>query len=488
MAATRIHRDMCTSRVHETPRMGTQLTTLSGSVPVLILKIGRYPLSHGTLGAVRSLGRAGVPVHTICEDRFVPYAFSRYLSSRILLPTRPREDAAGTLLVDLARAAKLLGTKSILVPTDDEAAIFVAEHAMQLRGDFIVPSIDPRLPRALASKRGLSLLCRQHNVAMPATHFAKSIEDVLVFAETATFPIVIKNSEPWIRISAPAVRATTIVKSRRDLVSLARSWPSDPHVVLQEYIPEAYAQDWIFHAYFDSASRARVAFTGLKQRSWPPYAGVTASAIAWPNPNLATIASEFCRAIGYCGIVDMDWRLDLRDNRYKLVDFNPRLGANFRLFVSEAEIDVVRAQYLDLTGQAIPMSAQTFGRRFIVENLNLASCLVGAPDRTIEGMQPFGKPEFAWFAADDPLPFFAMALRFSGQVALRLLELPIGRAVRLGRRARFGAYLRNPLRPALAGERATDRSSAEVGSADETHESPEGWGRREAGEIESRHG
>lgn len=476
MTATRIHRDLLTSPVHETPRMRTQLARLGGSVPVLILKIGRYPLSHGTLGAVRSLGRAGIPVHTICEDRFVPYAFSRYLSGQILLPTISREDVAVTLLTTLARIGKILGTKSVLVPTDDEAAIFVAEHAADLRDGFILPPVDPCLPRALASKRALSLLCRQHNVAVPATHFAKSVEDVLAFAENASFPIVIKNSEPWIRISAPAVRATTIVKSRKTLVSLARRWPSDPHVVLQEYIPAAYAQDWIFHAYFDSASRPVVAFTGLKQRSWPPYAGVTASAIAWPNPNLATIATEFCRSIGYCGIVDMDWRLDLRDNRYKLVDFNPRLGANFRLFVTGADVDVVRAQYLDLTGQAIPASAQTFGRRFIVENLNLASRVAGAPDRTGRGMRPSGKPEFAWFAADDPLPFLAMALRFSGHVAFRLLELPVGKAAHLVGQVRVSAGRRNPIRRALVGERTTDRSSGEVGSADETHESPEGRG------------
>jgi len=434
MTATHLNRDLAAMREPDTSCMGTQLAGFSGSVPVLILKIGRYPLSHGILGAVRSLGRAGVPVHAICEDRFVPYAFSRYLSSPILLPTSPREDAATALLDDLARTAKMLGSKSLLLATDDEAAIFVAEHATALRHHFILPPVDPSLPRTLASKRGLSLLCKQHDVAMPATHFAKSVEDVLAFAERADFPIVVKNSEPWLRITAPAVRATTIVGSREALISLTSKWTTDPQVVLQEYIPKAYAEDWIFHGYFDGSSKAIVAFTGLKERSWPPYAGVTAAAIAWPNPDLAKIATEFCRAIGYRGIVDMDWRLDLRDNRYKLVDFNPRLGANFRLFVSEAAIDVARAQYLDLTGQAVPMSAQVFGRRIIVENLNLASRIVGAPDRTIKGMRVTAKPEFAWFAADDPLPFLAMALRFCGQVALRLVELPIAKAARLGAR------------------------------------------------------
>src|SRR5262245_20995836 len=119
MSTTCLHRGPPTSRAHETPYMGTQPAKFGGSVPVLVLKIGWYPLSHGTLGAVRSLGRAGVAVHAVCEDRFVPYAFSRYLSSQVVLPTISREDVADTLLGSLARTAKILGAKSILLPTDD---------------------------------------------------------------------------------------------------------------------------------------------------------------------------------------------------------------------------------------------------------------------------------------------------------------------------------------------------------------------------------
>src|SRR5262245_54828599 len=154
--------------------MGAQFDS---SVPVLVLKIGHYPLAHGIMGAIRSLGRAGVWVHAVAEDRLVPYSFSRLLRSRILLPTTGREDGP-TLLRCLSQTAKLLGTKSILLPTDDEAAVFVAEHRAELRSNFILPLIEPGLPRTLASKRELNSLCRQHNVAMPFTHFAQSVDDV----------------------------------------------------------------------------------------------------------------------------------------------------------------------------------------------------------------------------------------------------------------------------------------------------------------------
>ncbi|NUO42057.1 MAG: ATP-grasp domain-containing protein, partial [Streptomyces sp.] len=48
-------------------------------VPGLIVKFGDYPLHHGGVGAIRSLGRLGVPMYAITEDRYTPAAASRYL-------------------------------------------------------------------------------------------------------------------------------------------------------------------------------------------------------------------------------------------------------------------------------------------------------------------------------------------------------------------------------------------------------------------------
>jgi predicted ATP-grasp superfamily ATP-dependent carboligase len=73
--------------------------------------------------------------------------------------------------------------------------------------------------------------------------------------------------------------------------------------------------------------RPPLVFTGRKLHNWPPGGGVTARGVSVPNPRLAEAAAEFCRRIGYRGIGDMDWRHDPSDDTYKLVDFNPRLGA-----------------------------------------------------------------------------------------------------------------------------------------------------------------
>lgn len=55
-------------------------------VPAVLVRLDRNPFHHGTLGAARSLGRAGVPVHAVLESPTSPAARSRYVRS---VRTRP---------------------------------------------------------------------------------------------------------------------------------------------------------------------------------------------------------------------------------------------------------------------------------------------------------------------------------------------------------------------------------------------------------------
>jgi predicted ATP-grasp superfamily ATP-dependent carboligase len=165
----------------------------------------------------------------------------------------------------------------------------------------------------------------------------------------------------------------------------------------------------------------------VKHRSWPPGFGVTTSATSVANPALAAASVDLCRRIGYRGIVDMDWRLDRRDGAYRLLDCNPRIGAQFRLFENEVGIDVARALHLDLTGRDVPRAPQVDGRSFVVENLDLAARLLAGRHTTSRAVRTRPRStERAWFTWDDPAPFALMAIRQLGPIARRV-------ARRLGR-------------------------------------------------------
>ncbi len=429
-------------RARVRPATAPALPADSG-VPALIVKIGRYPLHHGGVGAIRTLGRLGIPVYAITEDAFTPAAVSRYCRRAFVWPTTGSE-SPGQLVDGLLAIGAEIGRPTVPVPTDEEAAVLLAEHASQLSEHFLLPAVPPELPRRLASKQGLYELCTEHGVPTPASAFPSTDTELLSFARQAVFPLVAKNREAWVRRTAPVVAGTTVFGSEQELLATARDWGTQPSVILQEYIPREVAQDWIVHLYCDAESDCLVEFTGLKVRSWPPHAGMTACATTVPNPALAEAAARFCKAIDFSGIADLDWRLDLRDGQYKLLDFNPRVGAQFRLFETEAGADVVRAMHLDLTGRRAPASPQVNGRKLIVENIDPlaklayrghAAPVIRRPSQLPAGQLPAGqrpagqRTELAWIAPDDPLPFLAMSVRLAGPA--------LGYAARLWRSRRL---------------------------------------------------
>ncbi|MFI6565346.1 ATP-grasp domain-containing protein [Streptomyces sp. NPDC050534] len=393
-------------------------------VPGLIVKIGDYPLHHGGVGAIRSLGRLGVPMYAITEDRYTPAASSRYLKKAFVWPTTGTENP-DHLVEGLIRIGRRIGRPTVLVPTDEEAAVLIAEHQDALAGNFLFPPVDPALPRRLASKQGLHELCVEHGIPSPTAAFPQSYDDILDFAEKACFPVVAKNREAFLRRRQPAVNGTTRIATRDGLLRLARDWGEQPGVILQEYLPREEAEDWIVHAYFDQDSTPLAMFTGVKVRSWPPHAGMTANAYVVDNPELADLAGRFIKQIGFTGIIDLDLRFDRRDGQYKLLDFNPRMGAQFRLFENESGVDVVRAMHLNLTGRSVPEGEQRAGHRYIVENIDLPALLAYRRSGYTTPHAPAraSGTELAWLAGDDPLPFLTMLARFVRPGAKHLYQL-----------------------------------------------------------------
>jgi predicted ATP-grasp superfamily ATP-dependent carboligase len=180
----------------------------------------------------------------------------------------------------------------------------------------------------------------------------------------------------------------------------------------------------------------RPAFTGVKERSYPAHTGLTSLGHSVPNTKLRGQVSELLARLSYRGIVDLDLRLDPRDGEYKLLDFNPRLGAQFRLFRDWAGLDVVTAAYLDLTGQPYAVRGQVSGRRFVVENYDPLGALsywrAGelGPVSWLRSLQ--GCEETAWFAWDDLLPFGLMCARMTARAVGRpfarvRIRRPVGR-------------------------------------------------------------
>ncbi|MGW0809491.1 carboxylate--amine ligase [Nonomuraea sp. NPDC002799] len=380
---------------------------LDCTVPALVLRQDRNLFHHGTLGAIRSLGRAGVEVHGLIDSGHEPAARSKYLTR---LHTWPRDRD----IVDaLTRAAEHIGRRAVLVALDDASAIAVAEHAAELRPHYLMPDQVPGLPRTLADKRLLSQLCATLGIAQPETRLITGAHDAAAAVADFGLPLVAKWAQPWLIPAGLGLRNTSLVRQAKDVDRLLRSAPGRD-LLFQRFVPGGPRSDWFFHGYFDEHSRCLYGGAGRKERSYPAGAGLTTYGRWLPNPVVERTAHELAATLGYRGVLDLDFRHDPAADAYHLLDFNPRLGAQFRLFRDGNGLDLVRAAHLHLSGRQTVRGPAGHGRTYVVENYDLLT----AGPRSLRAL--CAADEFAWLSADDLRPFVAMAGRTMKRGVARL--------------------------------------------------------------------
>ncbi|MGV9314740.1 carboxylate--amine ligase [Streptomyces sp. NPDC003691] len=402
-------------------------------VPALVLRLDRNPFHHGTLGAVRSLGRAGVEVHAVVESASSPVVRSRHLHrAHPVAPGTVRPDGTGFAEL-LLRVSERIGRPAVLIPMDDLGAILAAAHAPRLAGRYLLPAQPPGLPDSLADKSALAEVCGRAGVPHPRTVVPGSAAEAAAAAAALGIPLVAKWSRPWLLPPGAGLRSTTLIRSPGAARALyERGAATGAGLLLQRRLPDGPDADWFFHGCFGGDGRLLAGGTGRKELAWPPRAGLTAMGRWHPNPAVTAIALRLAEHTGYRGVIDLDLRRDRAGGGYRLLDANPRPGAQFRLFTAPDGTDVVRALYRDLTGRP-PSSPppERPGRVFVAENYALLSALTALPTAFRRpgpraarrpGTPPAARPahpvrsaEAAWFAGDDPLPFAAMAGAWLGR-------------------------------------------------------------------------
>jgi len=281
----------------------------------------------------------------------------------------------------------------------------------------------------LVSKKGMYEMALEHSVPTPNTLFPVSLDDVKAFLPRVTFPVILKGIYGN-RLEVRTRKKMAIVRSPDELIEnyIAMEDPETPNLMLQEYIPGDDDQIYIFNGYFDAHSRCLAAFTGHKIRQFPVHVGCASLGVCRSNDEVERTTIRFMQAIGYKGILDIGYRYDHRDGKYKVLDANPRVGQAFRLFVAENDMDVVRSLYLDLTGQNQFSLVPVEGRRWLIEDYDLISSLHYFQEGTL-GFRDWVRSfrdvrEAAWFSWSDPRPFFKMVRgllkRLSGWLAKRI--------------------------------------------------------------------
>jgi len=385
------------------------MQTFDTSTPVVVLR----PDHHGSLCLIRSLGRIGVPVYAVGSQPNSAGMLSRYCRGKFI--TDDNASDPRNLVEFLHGVSRKIGTRPILTCTNDGSSAFIADNDDALRESFLFPGISRQLVHALSDKKEMYFLCKKFSIPTAETSFPQSRRDVLDFlaSDCALFPVMLKGIDGAL-LERQGKPKMVIVRNAQELLDQYDRMedPANPNLMLQEYIPGGDDSVWMFNGYFNENSDCLLGFAGRKLRQHPVYTGATSLGILLQNEFVENTTKKFMKAVGYRGVLDIGYRFDARNGLYKILDINPRVGATFRLFLARNGMDVVRAMYLDLTGQSVPSAAGIEGRKWVVENGDIISYHEYRKDGKISFLQWIrsfrGVQEGAWFALDDLVPFGSM--------------------------------------------------------------------------------
>jgi predicted ATP-grasp superfamily ATP-dependent carboligase len=119
--------------------------------------------------------------------------------------------------------------------------------------------------------------------------------------------------------------------------------------LVQERIPGDETRLFSLYAYCDRRGRSLGHVVIRKERQWPPLYGSGSYSVTCRNAHVVEAGLALLRSAGHIGSANLEFKLDPRDGRHKLIEVNPRCGDRVQLAI-DAGVDMPFIAYQDALG------------------------------------------------------------------------------------------------------------------------------------------
>jgi predicted ATP-grasp superfamily ATP-dependent carboligase len=262
------------------------------------------------VSAVRALGRRG----DTCEVAWPYGAFKKFFKSRYVreihrvgdLATAPDQFAED--VISLCRRKSF----DVVLPASIEST----------------EALIPVMPEGTDKSKTFEF-CEQFDILHPRTWTIRNAEHARRVSAEASYPLVLKHTR-----NLGGSRGVRFVGNLGELVEayeyLSELRADNSPVLAQEYVPGLL---------FDAVTVARdgecpQVFTSARKLMYPVSGGVTCVSVSTRSEELKATARKIVRELNWNGPIEMEFKLDARDGRFKLIEINPRFWASLGTAIS----------------------------------------------------------------------------------------------------------------------------------------------------------
>lgn len=298
-----------------------------------------------SLAIIRSLGKRGLPVVAGDCERVSTGFFSKYVKSRVVYPDpEENEEAFLDFIFQLVRKEKI----EMIIPVSDKVLIPLSRRKAELEKYTILPTADYETVIKARDKERTLRIAQEIGFPMPKTYFVSEERELEQIRE---YPVILKP-----RFGSGS-RGIVLCKNFPELKeSFQKQSREYGPLLAQEFI--AQGQDVGYYSLFDKNSRPVVWTIQRRIRSYPISGGPSTFRETVDHPEVRELGERILTHLNWQGVAMVEFKIDQRDGRPKLMEINPRFWGSLALSV-EAGIDFPYLLYLLYSGKEIPASVQT---------------------------------------------------------------------------------------------------------------------------------
>jgi predicted ATP-grasp superfamily ATP-dependent carboligase len=276
--------------------------------------VSQSSMKH-SLAIIRHLARRGHRVYALAEPtQFGIARFSRYCSG--VFECNQRDEVA--FLDEVTRILKHHRC-DVLIPVGYPVTHFVAKRAAELERltRFLSPSA--AMEGLAIDKVEVSRVAESLGLPVPISVAVSSAGQAQIAARKVGFPLILKS-----RVEGGSFQARRIHGSGELEDALSSGTGG---LMLQEYIP-----GWGcgFFAIYAGRTCRRI-FMHRRLREFPPSGGPSSCAGAFYDERLERCGRTLLDALAWNGVAMAEFRFDIRDRQYKLIEVNAKFWGSLEL-------------------------------------------------------------------------------------------------------------------------------------------------------------
>lgn len=360
------------------------------------------------LGIVRNLGRAGIRVYCVTES-FDSASFSNQCYRRILMPHYAgKSGLVKSFLLDLSRKTS---SRPVIFATDDIGTLMLSALADSMGNDcrFIMP--EKKVAETLVVKSKFYASLEEMSISHPRVLIPNRFTSMKELKKELRYPVFIRPSisPEFARVFNKKGFVATTEREVDYYSNLASKHKIE--IIFQEIVLGPDTNLYGIAGVFGKKGEPLALFGYHRLRGWPVMFGnnsLMESVALSDMQGLKGILVNYLRNLGYYGIMEAEFKKDIRDDKFRLLEVNARSWWQ-NSFATKCGQNIVLKAYLDAVGERIEYNEKyaTSIKWIDVAGDLRSSIQSGEVLRRRWFRSLMNIRDNAFFDVDDTMPFFA---------------------------------------------------------------------------------